>query len=81
MSAEANGVSLLVTFDGPLDADLPDSSQFTISGDASIEAVTGIDGATLSLRLAAPGLRAEQEAKLTYEGTSLRGRRPDCRAL
>ena len=73
MSAEANGVSLLVTFDGPLDADLPDSSQFTISGDASIEAVTGIDGATLSLRLAAPGLRAEQEAKLTYEGTSLRG--------
>ncbi len=74
MSAEADGVSLLVTFDGPLDADLPDPSQFTISGDASIESVTGIDGATLSLRLAAPGLRAEQAAKLTYEGTSLRGR-------
>ena len=74
MSAEADGVSLLVTFDGPLDADLPDPSQFTISGDASFESVTGIDGATLSLRLAAPGLRAEQEAKLTYEGTSLRGR-------
>ena len=73
MSAEADGVSLLVTFDGPLDADLPDPSQFTISGDASVESVTGIDGVTLSLQLAAPGLRAEQEAKLTYEGTSLRG--------
>ncbi len=73
MSAEADGVSLLVTFDGPLDADLPDPSQFTINGDASVESVIGIDGATLSLQLAAPGLRAEQAAKLTYEGTSLRG--------
>ena len=73
MSAEADGVSLLVTFDGPLDADLPDPSQFTISGDASVESVIRIDGATLSLQLAAPGLRAEQAAKLTYEGTSLRG--------
>ncbi len=74
VSAVANGVSLTLMFDQVLEPDLPDPNQFTISGDASIEAVTAIDDKSLRLLLAAPGLRAEQPARLSYSGNSLRGR-------
>ncbi len=73
VSAEANGVSLTLTFDQALEPDLPDPNQFTISGDASIEAATAIEDQSLRLQLTAPGLRAEQPARLSYSGDSLRG--------
>ena len=73
VSAEANGVSLTLTFDQALEPDIPNPNQFTISGDAAIEAVTAIDDKSLQLLLAAPGLRAEQPARLSYSGNSLRG--------
>ncbi|MCY4617562.1 MAG: SwmB domain-containing protein [Chloroflexi bacterium] len=73
VSAEANGVSLTLTFDQALEPDLPEPNQFTINGDASVAAVTAIDNNTLRLQLVAPGLRAEQPARVSYSGESLRG--------
>ena len=73
VSAVADGVTLRVTFDGPLDSVLPGRLDFEVTGDVGVEAVEGIAGDVLTLRLASPGVPAGQAVLLTYSGSSLRG--------
>lgn len=72
-SAVANGVSLQLTFDGPLDDVLPDPSDFSLPGNAAVEAIEEIAGVVLAVRLVSPGVRAEQGATIRYTGDDLTG--------
>ena len=73
VSASADGVRLNVAFDNPLDQATPDPSDFSVSGTASVVAIEGVFPESLDLRLSAPGLRAGEQAQLTYNGDSLLG--------
>ena len=73
VSAVTDGVTLRVTFDGPLDSVLPGRLDFEVTGDVGVEAVEDIAGDVLTLRLASPGVPAGQAVLLTYSGSSLRG--------
>lgn len=73
VSASADGVRLNVAFDNPLDQATPDPSEFSVSGNASVVAIEGVFPESLDLRLSAPGLRAGEQAQLTYNGDSLLG--------
>ena len=72
ISAVADGVTLTVTFDSPLDGAMPDAADFSVGG-AVVEAVDGVSGGVLTLRLTGPGIRAGQTAALTYSGSRLMG--------
>ena len=72
ISAVADGVTLTVSFDSPLDGAMPDAAEFSVGG-AVVEAVDGISGGVLTLRLTGPGIRAGQTAALTYSGSRLMG--------
>ena len=73
VSAVATGNILRVSFDRPLDDSTPEAGEFAISSGVAIEAVERIDGASLTLRLAGPGVPATEESSLTYTGDSLKG--------
>ena len=73
VSAVADGVRLTVTFDGLLDDAPPDPGDFAVSEGTTVEAIDGISGSVLRLRLLAPGLPVNQAARLSYSGSGLRG--------
>ena len=74
VSARAEGEALAVTFDSPLDhAALPQPSDFTLSNGVGINAVTRIQGSTLTLTLPAPGLQVSAKPLLSYHGSALTG--------
>ncbi len=73
VSAVADGVTLTVTFDSALDGAVPATADFTMSGEVTVEAIDGIAGTVLTLRLSSPGIRAGQETVLSYSGSNLMG--------
>ena len=73
VSAVATGNMLRVSFDRSLDDSAPEAGEFATSSGVAIEAVERVDGASLTLRLAGPGVPATEESSLTYTGDSLKG--------
>ena len=68
VSAVADRTTMTVTFDQPLGNVLPTLDHFALTGtSAKIEAVTGVDGAVLTLELSAPGIRVSENAQISFE--------------
>ena len=65
--AESRLTELVVTFDKPLDpATLPLASAFSVSWAPDVLEVAAVDGAKLTLRLAAPGAGPDSRMRLRY---------------
>ncbi len=65
--AESRLTELVVTFDKPLDpATLPPASAFSVSWAPDVIEVAAVDGAKLTLRLAAPGAGPDSRMRLRY---------------
>ena len=67
VSAEVRLTELVVNFNKPLDGEsLPTAGDFSITRAPAVVEVTGINGATLTLRLAEPGAGTDSRIRLTY---------------
>ena len=65
--AESRLTELVVTFDKPIDpATLPPASAFSVSWAPDVIEVAAVDGAKLTLRLAAPGAGPDSRMRLRY---------------
>ena len=73
LSVVSDRTTMTITFDQPLGSARPAPTDFTLTGSASIEAVTGVDGDVLTLRLSAPGLHVKEKAQLRYPSPTLSG--------